>query len=86
MNSVSNNPYRGINITTQNNNISNNVKSHINKVENSQQQEVENFVNKIKEEVEKAQLICVKIVKSECVTKSELDFIKFCEERFSKQA
>ncbi len=75
MNSVSNNPYRGINTTTQNNNIPNNIKPQINKVESTQQQVVENFVNKIKEEIEKAQLICIKIVKGEYVSKSELDFI-----------
>ena len=75
MNSVSNNPYRGINTTTQNNNIPNNLKSQINKVENTQQQVLENFVNKIKEEIEKAQLICIKIVKGENVSQNELDFI-----------
>jgi len=75
MNSVSNNPYRGINTTTQNNNIPNNMKPQINKVESTQQQVVENFVNKIKDEIEKAQLICIKIVKGEYVSKSELDFI-----------
>ena len=75
MNSVSNNPYRGINITTQNNNISNNAQSKINKVESTQQQVVENFVNKIKEEIEKAQLICIKIVRVEFVSKEELEFI-----------
>ena len=75
MNSVSNNPYRGINTTTQNNNIQTNIKPQINKVESTQQQVVENFVNKIKEEIEKAQLICIKIVKGEYVSKSELDFI-----------
>lgn len=74
MNSVSNNPYRGINTTTQNN-IPNNIKPQINKVESTQQQVVENFVNKIKEEIEKAQLICIKIVKGEYVSKTELDFI-----------
>lgn len=76
MNGVSNNPYRGINnATTQNNNIQNNIKLQINKVENSQQQVIENFVNKIKEEIEKAQLICIKIVKGEHISKPELDFI-----------
>ena len=75
MNSVSNNPYRGINTTTQNNNIPNNIKPQINKVETTQKQVVENFVNKIKEEIEKAQLICIKIIKGEYVSKSELDFI-----------
>ena len=75
MNSVSNNPYRGINTTTQNNNIQNNIKPQINKVESTQQQVVENFVNKIKEEIEKAQLICIKIAKGEYVSKTDLDFI-----------
>ena len=75
MNSVSNNPYRGINTTTQNNSIPNNIKPQINKIESTQQQVVENFVNKIKEEIEKAQLICIKIVKGEYVSKTELDFI-----------
>lgn len=75
MNSVSNNPYRGINTTTQNNSILNNIKPQINKIESTQQQVVENFVNKIKEEIEKAQLICIKIVKGEYVSKTELDFI-----------
>lgn len=74
MNSVSNNPYRGINTTTQNN-IPNNIKPQINKIESTQQQVVENFVNKIKEEIEKAQLICIKIVKCEYVSKADLDFI-----------
>ena len=75
MNSVSNNPFRGINTTIENNNIQNNTKPQINKVENTQQLIVENFVNKIKEEIEKAQLICIKIVRNEVVNKNELEFV-----------
>ncbi|MDY3002145.1 MAG: hypothetical protein SOR73_10840 [Romboutsia timonensis] len=75
MNNVINNPFRGINTTIENNNIQNSTKPQINKVENTQQPIVENFVNKIKEEIEKAQLICIKIIRNEVVNKNELEFV-----------
>ncbi len=75
MNNVSNNPFRGINTTIENNNVANNIKPQINKVEKFQKPIVENFVNKIKEEIEKAQLICIKIIQNEVVSKDELEFL-----------
>ena len=45
------------------------------KIDKFEQPIAKNFLNKIKEEIEKAQLICVKIVRREEVSKKDLEFI-----------
>ena len=60
MNSINNNPFRNSNINMENNNILNNTSPKMKKIDKFEQPIAKNFLNKIKEEIEKAQLICVK--------------------------
>ena len=75
MNSINNNPFRNSNINMENNNILNNTSPKMKKIDKFEQPIAKNFLNKIKEEIEKAQLICVKIVRREEVSKKDLEFI-----------
>lgn len=75
MNSINNNPFRNSNINMENNNILNNTSPKMKKIDKFEQPIAKNFLNKIKEEIEKAQLICVKIVRGEEVSKKDLEFI-----------
>ena len=69
MNSINNNPFRNSNINMENNNILNNTSPKMKKIDKFEQPIDKNFLNKIKEEIEKTQLICVKIVRGEEVSK-----------------
>ena len=85
MNSINNNPFRNSNINMENNNILNNTSPKMKKIDKFEQPIAKNFLNKIKEEIEKAQLICVKIVRGEEVSKKYLEFISKEEEEFNLQ-
>lgn len=79
-NSYSRNTYGTNNINVENNKIQNNLKSKINinqlsKIDGLNNKDVEKFIKRIHDEVQKAQLIAINIVRGNKITKDELEFI-----------
>ena len=79
-NSYSRNTYGTSNINVENNKIQNNIESKINieqlsKIDGLKNKDVEKFIKRIHDEVQKAQLIAIKIVRGNKITKEELEFI-----------
>ncbi len=85
MNNISNNlysrnTYGTNNINVENNKIQNNIESKINieqlsKIDGLNNKDVEKFIKRIHDEVQKAQLIAINIVRGNKITKDELEFI-----------
>lgn len=85
MNNISNNlysrnTYGANNINVENNKIQNNIESKINieqlsKIDGLNNKDVEKFIKRIHDEVQKAQLIAINIVRGNKITKDELEFI-----------
>lgn len=85
MNNISNNlysrnTYGTNNINVESNKIQNNIESKINieqlsKIDGLNNKDVEKFIKRIHDEVQKAQLIAINIVRGNKITKDELEFI-----------
>lgn len=76
----SRNTYKTSNINIENKKTQNNIESktsidQLSKIDSLKNQDVEKFIKRIQDEVQKAQLIAINIVKGKKISKDELEFI-----------